>query len=381
MRPIIKRLPGIMISGLKNSVLRKMEVSLKPRWLNFSVTDRCNSRCKHCNIWRKRPTKDPLTPKDIANMLSDPLFNKVEYVINTGGEAILRKDIKEIILLEHNVLPKAKIQLSTNGLLPERVIEVVEFAVKHDIDIEVGVSLDGIGESHDLMRGVEGNFEKTDMLLRKLAKLRREHGRDRVDPGIAFLLSDLTVSFLKDVKDYAQRLRMDLLVQWYDETSYYDNIGKKLSANSNNLIKATQSLGFGVTYEMWLKSLRGISCKFPCFAMNTFCVISCSGDIIPCLSLFDFKVGNVRENSPSSIWHSHRAQEARKLVKNCSGCLNKWAVDWSLESSILSFLKFFIKYPSIFKKGLLHVLEHQKRYENLENITSARYDGEVKYIR
>lgn len=354
---IIKRFPVMMMSGLKNSVLKAINSPLKPRGLNFPVTDRCNSRCTHCNIWRKKPTKDPLKLKEIAEMFSDPLFSKIEYIINTGGEAVLRKDIKEIILVEHELLPKAKIQLSTNGLLPERVIEVVEFAIMHNINLDVGVSLDGIGEKHDLVRGVKGNFEKVNMLLWKLTKLRRAYGEDKISPGIAFLLHNLSLPFLEDINIYAKQLNVDLLVQRYSEAPFYDNVGKNLTANSEDLIKAVQSQSFGVTYELWLKSLQGMPFKFPCFAMNTFCVINCNGDISPCLNLFNVKVGNVRDNTPTSIWHGYKAEKARKLVKNCPGCLNRWAVDWSFESSIFPFLMFFLRHPNSLKKALRYVLK------------------------
>ena len=56
--------------------------------------------------------------------------------------------------------------------------------------------------------------------------------------------------------------------------------------------------------------------KFKCFAGYTFCVLRCNGDLVPCLSLWDNKIGNVREKSPTEIWNSAMAQETRRCVKN-----------------------------------------------------------------
>lgn len=185
----------------KNLISRALDNPLKPRWLWFGITDRCNSQCTYCNIWRTEPTKDVLTPKEIEKTLSDPLFRDVEYILNSGGEPTLRHDLEEIILIEHTVLPKARIQLSTNGLLPERVIDVVKFAVKHDINIDVGTSLDAIGEKYDSIRGVKGNFKKVDWLLHELVALRKNYG-DKTSVNFGFTLIDRTLPSLEEVRAY-----------------------------------------------------------------------------------------------------------------------------------------------------------------------------------
>lgn len=320
---------GRTIVSPRNFMLRAINEPLKPRWIVFEVTDACNSRCKHCNIWRKKPTKDILTYKEIEKTFSDELFRDLEMIILTGGEPSLRRDLKDIILAIHKILPKTKIWLSINGLLPQRVINVVKVAVKHDISIGVGVSLDGIGEKHDLIRGVKGNFEKVDYLLNELIAL-RDDNRGKKDLAVGFTLSDITLHSLRETKAYAERLNVSFIVQMYDETPYYHNIGRNLV--SNGLIKAVQSLPWSPSHEMWLKALMGKSIKYPCFAMYTFCVLRCNGDIVPCLHLAQESAGNVKKYPPSVIWHSTVARRARRFVKGCKGCLNDWATSWSFES-------------------------------------------------
>lgn len=338
--------------GTKNIIYRAIDKHLRPRWLWFEVTDRCNSRCIFCDIWRKQPTKDVLSPQEVEKILSDPLFRDVRYIMNSGGEPTLRRDLKEIILAEHRALPKARIQLSTNGLLPERVIDVVKFAVQHGIGIDVGVSLDGIGEKHDLVRGVKGNFEKVDWLLNELIMLQKEY-KDKISITIGFTLTDLTLPSLEDVRTYAQKLGVELLMQWYNQSSFYGNIGKNLSTNKELMVKAVQSLPPSILREMWLRWLDGKSIKFQCFAMYTFCVLKCNGNICPCLSLWDIEVGNVRESSPTQVWYSGNAKRARKIVKSCQGCLNSWSTGWSFESSFYPYILYYIKHPNILIKRLL----------------------------
>ncbi len=342
-----------LVYGPKNVSLRATRgKSLKPQWLWFGVTDKCNSRCKHCSIWNQKPTMNPLSPQEIGETLSDPLFKNIRYIINSGGEPVVRSDMKEILLTEHEVLPKARLQLSTNGLLPERVINVVEAAMEHDIKLDVGVSLDGVGEKHDLVRGVRGNFERVDRLLHALTDLREKYGEDKLCVQIGFTLSDLTLSSLEEVRAYAQGLNINLLVQWYNMSSFYSNTENESAVSKEDLIKAIESLEFNPLYEMWLESIKGNPFRFPCFAMYTFCVLQCDGTIAPCLSLWHVKVGNVREQSPSAIWRSPRAEEVRKVVKNCQGCLNSWGTGWSFESYIYPLL---FKYPSMFVKALKEI--------------------------
>lgn len=339
----------------KNMVSRAIGESLKPRWLVFEVTDACNSRCKHCNIWRNKPTKDVLTPQEIKKTLNDDLFRRVECINLTGGEPVLRHDLEEVILAIHETLPKASVWLSTNGLLPQRVVNAVQVALEHDINFGVGVSLDGIGEKHDSIRGVKGNFEKVDYLLHELIALNKKHG-GKIHLAVGFVLSDLTLPSLAEVQAYAQRLNVNFIPQMYDEAPFYDhdNVDYKnaipynvRALASDDLIKAVQSLRLSLHRDVWLRAIMGKSIKFPCFALYTFCLLRCNGDIAPCLRLGDTRVGNVKEQSPSSIWHSSAAKKARRLVKGCDGCLNDWGIDWSFQSSYLPILSFIIRHPRV----------------------------------
>jgi len=332
------------ISGGKNLILRSTSELLKPTKIVYMVTDRCNSRCVHCNIWRSKPTKNPLSPKEVEQVLSDELFRDLKYVLCTGGEPAVRSDLQDIILSIHRVLPKATIQLSTNGLLPDRVLEVVKTVIKHDISFDVGVSLDGIGEEHDKIRGVKGNFEKADRLIHELVAL-RETNKNKMGIAAGIVLSDHTLDSLAKVRSYAKRLRIDLTEAWYNESSFYDNVGKNVF--TNQLIEAVKSQPASPLQDLWLRALKGKPIKFACFAMYTFCVLKCNGDIVPCLNLWDIKAGNVRESSPTAIWHSVDAKKTRRIIKDCQGCLNSWGAGWSFGCSYYPILLFYLKHPRI----------------------------------
>jgi len=349
--PIFRNIKNA-VSAPKNLILRGVDGFLTPRWLWFEATDRCNSRCAHCNIWQQSSIDNPLTAEDVEKVLSDPLFKNVEYILNSGGEPVVRNDLKDIILAMHRALPRATLQLSTNGLLPGRVIDIVNTAMKYDINLDVGLSLDGLGEKHDAIRGVKGNFEKVDQLIHELVGLREEY-KDKLRIALGIVLSDMTLDSLGDVREYAEKLNISLVEAWYNRSSFYDNYGNEKDRLKEQLTNAVKSQPSSPLQEMWLRLLKGKSIKFPCFALNTFCVLKCNGDIIPCLTMWDAKIGNVRDASPSEIWNSNEAKKVRKMIKKCQGCLNTWGLGWSFQSRYYPLLSYYLRHPKVLFKKLI----------------------------
>jgi MoaA/NifB/PqqE/SkfB family radical SAM enzyme len=91
--------------------------------------------------------------------------------------------------------------------------------------------------------------------------------------------------------------------------------------------------------SLWLNYLR--TGQFPnlkCHALSSYLLLNCDGTIRPCLSLWDNNAGNVLEDDPLKVWFSEEASNIRSKVASCSGCLNKWAVDWNLTMSYPKYL-------------------------------------------
>ncbi len=136
---------------------------LKPTTVNLLVNDICNSRCVMCNIWQqKRDTE--LTSAQLAGILSDDLYSEVEYVGVSGGEPTLRRDLPELFAVICESLPYLKgTGIITNAIRDQDVIERVEASAdtcgERGIDFNVMVSLDGVGDVHDRVRGKAGNFD------------------------------------------------------------------------------------------------------------------------------------------------------------------------------------------------------------------------------
>jgi MoaA/NifB/PqqE/SkfB family radical SAM enzyme len=93
------------------------KIVITPKILTFFVTNRCNAKCSHCFNWKTQPTSE-LTLDEIKK-IDFSLFDSVSI---TGGEPTLRVDLADLC----SQLAKNKIYLNTNGLMPERIGEVIQ---------------------------------------------------------------------------------------------------------------------------------------------------------------------------------------------------------------------------------------------------------------
>jgi sulfatase maturation enzyme AslB (radical SAM superfamily)/polysaccharide pyruvyl transferase WcaK-like protein len=116
-----------------------------------------------CNIWQQRKEHE-ITPLEIAKALSDDLFSEVTAIGLNGGEPTLRSDLHEVAGACINALPSLQsIALITNGLRPHLVIpaatKLYDIAKDNNVRLSIMISLDGVGDVHDAVRGRKGNFD------------------------------------------------------------------------------------------------------------------------------------------------------------------------------------------------------------------------------
>ena len=135
----------------------------KPIVIQFPINDICNAGCQMCHIWKKKLDYQ-ITPAELDAALSNRLYSEVTSVGVNGGEPTLRKDIGELVEVLFNRLPKLRsISLITNALVSKKVIRAIDVigqVVKvNNAKFDVMVSLDGVGDVHDRVRGRKGNFE------------------------------------------------------------------------------------------------------------------------------------------------------------------------------------------------------------------------------
>lgn len=140
------------------------------------MTSHCNATCETCFYWDELNQKGDLSWDEIVRLSENtPPFTDLWF---SGGEPTLRRELAEIVDLFVRNNGVRYINLPTNGLKPYRIYEVAEhcLAANPDLELHVNIALDGLRESHDLMRGVPGNFEKALESARLLRTLKPRFG-------------------------------------------------------------------------------------------------------------------------------------------------------------------------------------------------------------
>jgi len=144
----------------------------------WNLIRRCNLTCKHCySISADYDFPGELGFEEVARVMDDLKAFKVPVLILSGGEPLLRPDIFEI-----SRRAKAMgfyVGLSTNGTLIDEGCADTIAGLNYDY---VGISIDGIRETHDRFRRKAGAFDAS------LAGLRR--CRDRgIKVGLRFTMT------------------------------------------------------------------------------------------------------------------------------------------------------------------------------------------------
>jgi heme d1 biosynthesis radical SAM protein NirJ len=164
----------------------------------WNLIRRCNLTCKHCySISADKDFAGELSTAEVHAVMDDLKQFRVPVLILSGGEPLLRPDIFEISL-------RAKalgfyVGLSTNGTLIDAALLPKIAAIGYDY---VGISLDGLGETHDRFRRKDGAFAASLNALR----LCRDAG---LKVGLRFTLTQENAQDLPGLLDLMEAERID----------------------------------------------------------------------------------------------------------------------------------------------------------------------------
>jgi len=121
----------------------------------WNLIRRCNLTCKHCySISADKDFPGELTTDEIYAVMDDLRAFGVPALILSGGEPLLRPDIFEIARRSKD--KGFYTALSSNGTLidEDRCRRIAEIGFDY-----VGISLDGLGPTHDKFRRMAGAFD------------------------------------------------------------------------------------------------------------------------------------------------------------------------------------------------------------------------------
>ena len=143
----------------------------RPTDIGFLMTNLCNAKCVHCDIWKNKGRDDTPTLEQYKATLSEMRsWLGPVHIFFSGGEALLRPHTPDV--LAHAASIGLFAEILTHGIYWDDQSRIEKAALANPSRITV--SLDGIGDAHTVIRGRENFWEKTTRTLETLKRLRTE---------------------------------------------------------------------------------------------------------------------------------------------------------------------------------------------------------------
>ncbi|MFC2071765.1 radical SAM protein [Chloroflexota bacterium] len=306
-------------------------VPISPKFAGVSVTHNCNSKCVTCNMWRSKSVNE-LSLMELEGALIQLKDIGVVSVGFDGGEPLLRKDLPQIVEKAHQ-LKFEKISLTTNGLLLTK--EKAENLILKGLT-SIGVSIDGIGETHDFIRGVRGAYKKSVTALEELVGL-RDSKYPELDLGMGTILAKPTIEEMPQLVDLAHRLAITFSLQlvdnspilfrgidmtslWIEEQNKVDELINALHnlKKVNPALKSCSHTRLEYARKYFIDPKRE---DIPCYLGYLVIYIDAHGEVYSgCWALGS--LGNLREKSLKEIISSqeYKSRVQAMFRKECPGC-------------------------------------------------------------
>lgn len=332
------------------------------------VTYRCNARCNMCNRYKK-----PSQPEEEISLETIKKLPPMYFTNITGGEPFIRTDLKEIV---RELRKKSdRIVISTNGFFTDRIVELCrEFP-----DIGIRISIEGLEETNNQIRGLEDGFNRGYSTLKKLVEMGMK------DVGFGMTVQDLNAKDLVALYDLSNEMNMEFATASLHNSFYFVEakniihdrpmVAREFERLINELLKSKSPKKWFRAYfnHGLINYIYGQKRLLPCdMAFDTF-FIDPYGDVMPCNGTKDKEVmGNLNEcESWEELWQSPKAQAVRSKVRCCDR--NCWMI-----GSVSPAMHKYIWVPAFWV--LRHKLKFwtKQKYSMYENKIVRDYrDGKV----
>jgi MoaA/NifB/PqqE/SkfB family radical SAM enzyme len=321
--------------GLESKLLTR-----KPLFLTVFVTARCGLNCGHC-FYREEllngNIKEEMTLDEYERFTSKcPPFPKL---ILTGGEPFLRADLVEIAEKFYGNASRARqITIPTAGTHTDRIVALAErlLGPRPDLILELQLSIDGVGEQHDAVRG-KGQWDK---LMRTYEALRPMQDRNEgLRIRFNYTFSRKTQDWFEDTWRFVTKelenphFDMVLVRRTTVEDEYWGKVDlekyrratrllqdQELAKAGNDTLKQLLAQRVQVEREIIAEHHDGHPVMLGCQAGTLTAIVSEKGDVRPC-EILDTTFGNLRDHDYDfwRVWRNGEAERHRKWVKE-TGC-------------------------------------------------------------
>lgn len=318
--------------------LNVVETAPHPAYVVWELTLRCDHACTHCGSRASAPRERELTTPEALAVARDLAKQGAREVVLIGGEAYLHEGFLDVV--RELVANDVRVALTTGG---RGIDDALARAMKEAGVHRVSVSVDGLEETHDLMRNLRGSFASAMAAMSALAS---------ADISIASNINinrlnhaDLEALYevlrVRGVRSWQIQLtaplgraadRPQMLLQPWDLLTLVPRIAalKTRAFGDGVLISPGNNLGYFGPEEGLLRSNTpgGADHFRGCLAGRFVLGVESNGDVKGCPSLqsTEYVGGNVRERSLDEIWRTApelaftRDRDLSELWGYCGEC-------------------------------------------------------------
>ncbi len=304
--------------------------------LTFFVTGRCNLRCPFCfslSGHGKPAAENELTLAEIERISGS--MGDLLWLAFSGGEVFLREDIVQISSIFYKNNRPAIMLFPTNGMLPELIRDRMEEILRccNKSVIAVKLSMEGLHEAHDRLRGKEGSFEKTMATYHLLGDLVSRYPHFELGVNTVFYSENQDmmheiIDFVKGMENVTTHtismVRGDRVEERFKKVDYQkylaaiERLEEGLKDRTSRTyrfrgarIKAAQDiLQRRLIHRTTVEKKRLI----PCYAGRLNLVLTETGNVYPCEILTE-AFGNIRDYD-CDLGKLIRSEKAREVIRS-----------------------------------------------------------------
>lgn len=277
------------------------------------VTYRCNARCTMCNRYKCPSKPDEELSLETIKKLPPMYFTNI-----TGGEPFIREDLPDIV---RELYKKSdRIVISTNGFFTDRIIKLCE----EFPNVGIRISIEGLEETNNKIRGLEDGFNKGYSTLKKLVEMKHP------DVGFGMTVQDANAKDLVELYKLSDELNMEFATASLHNSFYFVEakniikdrmmVGKEFEKLINELLNSNSPKKWFRAYfnHGLINYIFGQKRLLPCdMAFDTF-FIDPYGDVMPCNGTKQKEVmGNLNTQTWDELWSSEQAEKVRTKVRHC----------------------------------------------------------------
>lgn len=303
----------------------------------WELTLACNLKCKHCGSRAGKIRPDELSTEDCLEIVEALARMGTREVTLIGGEAFLKKNWTSIIraLRKHDIY--CGLQTGGWAFNAERLEAALDAGLQG-----LGVSIDGLADLHDQVRGVKGSFDMAlDVLKRAKAAGLNGSVNTQIGPATIPQLRELMYTIVAaGAEQWQIQLTVamgnavdndELLLQPHQLDSLFPLLAQLFDEGQEMGLTMVigNNIGYFGPYEHKLRNITGVNIHWTgCSAGQTVIGIEADGTVKGCPSLptNGYTGGNVKELSIEKIWnespeiHFGRLRSRESMWGYCGTC-------------------------------------------------------------